>query len=201
MLSNTIKQKRKEKAGKWEVPLPKVRIVLLGGRGGRGRGPQAGRLAGGAQHALHARAAPRPLLSRRRLFGACIPPPAVVCCSCRCQPAAQRSSLSHPLTSSPPCSHLLPLAAPAQAQVRPVAEDEMFKVLRTGKRKKKEWKRMVTKVRLVRGGWGGRGLRIERRCSAGAALGSLGKGRRAWHTAGARSAPIPESGARDDSNE
>ena len=25
MLSNTIKQKRKEKAGKWEVPLPKVR--------------------------------------------------------------------------------------------------------------------------------------------------------------------------------
>lgn len=24
MLSNTIKQKRKEKAGKWEVPLPKV---------------------------------------------------------------------------------------------------------------------------------------------------------------------------------
>lgn len=54
MLSNTIKQKRKEKAGKWEVPLPKV---------------------------------------------------------------------------------------------RPVAEDEMFKVLRTGKRKKKEWKRMVTKVR------------------------------------------------------
>jgi hypothetical protein len=54
VLSNTIKQKRKEKAGKWEVPLPKV---------------------------------------------------------------------------------------------RPVAEDEMFKVLRTGKRKKKEWKRMVTKVR------------------------------------------------------
>jgi ribosome biogenesis protein NSA2 len=53
VLSNTIKQKRKEKAGKWEVPLPKV---------------------------------------------------------------------------------------------RPVAEDEMFKVLRTGKRKKKEWKRMVTKV-------------------------------------------------------
>ena len=24
VLSNTIKQKRKEKAGKWEVPLPKV---------------------------------------------------------------------------------------------------------------------------------------------------------------------------------
>uniref|UniRef100_A0A1S3Y7S7 Ribosome biogenesis protein NSA2 homolog n=1 Tax=Nicotiana tabacum TaxID=4097 RepID=A0A1S3Y7S7_TOBAC len=27
ILSNTIKQKRKEKAGKWEVPLPKVRPV------------------------------------------------------------------------------------------------------------------------------------------------------------------------------
>ena len=24
VLSNTVKQKRKEKAGKWEVPLPKV---------------------------------------------------------------------------------------------------------------------------------------------------------------------------------
>lgn len=56
VLSNTIKQKRKEKAGKWEVPLPKV---------------------------------------------------------------------------------------------RPVAEEEMFKVLRSGKRKKKEWKRMVTKVTFV----------------------------------------------------
>ncbi|KAK9909764.1 hypothetical protein WJX75_007106 [Coccomyxa subellipsoidea] len=56
VLSNTIKQKRKEKAGKWEVPLPKV---------------------------------------------------------------------------------------------RPVAEDEMFKVLHSGKRKKKAWKRMVTKVTFV----------------------------------------------------
>ncbi|KAK2390461.1 ribosome biogenesis protein NSA2 protein [Trifolium repens] len=27
ILSNTIKQKRKEKAGKWDVPLPKVRPV------------------------------------------------------------------------------------------------------------------------------------------------------------------------------
>lgn len=55
MLSNTIKQKRKEKAGKWEVPLPKV---------------------------------------------------------------------------------------------RPIAEDEMFKVMKSGKRMKKSWKRMVTKVRV-----------------------------------------------------
>ena len=56
VLSNSIKQKRKEKAGKWEVPLPKV---------------------------------------------------------------------------------------------RPVAEDEMFKVLRSGKRGIKQWKRMITKVTFV----------------------------------------------------
>lgn len=56
VLSNTLKQKRKEKAGKWAVPLPKV---------------------------------------------------------------------------------------------RPVAEDEMFKVIKTGKRQKKQWKRMVTKVTYV----------------------------------------------------
>ena len=56
MLSNSIKQKRKEKAGKWEVPLPKV---------------------------------------------------------------------------------------------RPVAEEEMFKVIKSGKRRKKEWKRMVNKVTFV----------------------------------------------------
>ena len=56
VLSNTVKQKRKEKAGKWEVPLPKV---------------------------------------------------------------------------------------------RPIAEDEAFKVMRTGKRKAKSWKRMVTKATFV----------------------------------------------------
>ncbi len=56
VLSNTVKQKRKEKAGKWDVPVPKV---------------------------------------------------------------------------------------------KPVADDEMFKVLRSGKRQKKSWKRMVTKVTFV----------------------------------------------------
>ncbi|CAA0822423.1 Ribosomal protein S8e family protein [Striga hermonthica] len=56
VLSNTIKQKRKEKAGKWEVPLPKV---------------------------------------------------------------------------------------------RPVAEEEMFRVIRSGKRKTKQWKRMITKATFV----------------------------------------------------
>jgi ribosome biogenesis protein NSA2 len=69
VLSNTIKQKRKEKAGKWEVPLPKV---------------------------------------------------------------------------------------------RPVAEDEMFKVMRTGKRKKKEWKRMVTKVTFVPPGFTRKPPKYER---------------------------------------
>lgn len=69
VLSNTIKQKRKEKAGKWEVPLPKV---------------------------------------------------------------------------------------------RPVAEDEMFKVLRTGKRGKKEWKRMVTKVTFVPPGFTRKPPKYER---------------------------------------
>jgi len=56
VLSNSIKQKRKEKAGKWDVPLPKVRAI---------------------------------------------------------------------------------------------AEDEIFKVLRSGKRQKKQWKRMITKVCFV----------------------------------------------------
>jgi ribosome biogenesis protein NSA2 len=69
VLSNTIKQKRKEKAGKWEVPLPKV---------------------------------------------------------------------------------------------RPVAEDEMFKVMKTGKRKRKEWKRMVTKVTFVPPGFTRKPPKYER---------------------------------------
>eukprot|EP00163_Fabomonas_tropica_P003005 TRINITY_DN1248_c0_g1_i1.p1 TRINITY_DN1248_c0_g1~~TRINITY_DN1248_c0_g1_i1.p1 ORF type:complete len:261 (-),score=92.27 TRINITY_DN1248_c0_g1_i1:79-861(-) len=34
-------------------------------------------------------------------------------------------------------------------KVRPIAEDEMFKVLKTGKRRKKQWKRVVTKVTFV----------------------------------------------------
>jgi ribosome biogenesis protein NSA2 len=69
VLSNTIKQKRKEKAGKWEVPLPKVRGI---------------------------------------------------------------------------------------------AEDEMFKVLKTGKREKKAWKRMVTKVTFVGQGFTRKPPKYER---------------------------------------
>lgn len=34
-------------------------------------------------------------------------------------------------------------------KVKPVADDEMFKVLKTGKKRKKAWKRMVTKVTFV----------------------------------------------------
>lgn len=34
-------------------------------------------------------------------------------------------------------------------KVKPISEDEMFRVIKTGKRKKKEWKRMVTKVTFV----------------------------------------------------
>ncbi len=69
MLSNTIKQKRKEKAGKWEVPLPKV---------------------------------------------------------------------------------------------RPIAEDEMFRVMRTGKRMKKSWKRMITKATFVGEGFTRKPPKYER---------------------------------------
>jgi ribosome biogenesis protein NSA2 len=69
IISNTVKQKRKEKAGKWDVPLPKV---------------------------------------------------------------------------------------------RPVAEDEMFKVIRTGKRKIKQWKRMLTKVTFVGGNFTRKPPKYER---------------------------------------
>mmetsp|Transcript_25550 Transcript_25550/g.33407 ORF Transcript_25550/g.33407 Transcript_25550/m.33407 type:complete len:261 (-) Transcript_25550:317-1099(-) len=69
VLSNTVKQKRKEKAGKWDVPLPKV---------------------------------------------------------------------------------------------KPIADDEMFKVLKSGKRQKKSWKRMVTKVCYVGEGFTRKAPKYER---------------------------------------
>lgn len=34
-------------------------------------------------------------------------------------------------------------------KVKPMSEDEMFKIMRTGKRKKKAWKRVVNKVSFV----------------------------------------------------
>jgi ribosome biogenesis protein NSA2 len=69
VLSNTVKQKRKEKAGKWDVPIPKV---------------------------------------------------------------------------------------------RPMAEAEMFKVIRSGKRQKKAWKRMITKVSFVGDGFTRKPPKYER---------------------------------------
>ena len=41
------------------------------------------------------------------------------------------------------------LFPPSFLQVKPVADDEMFKVLKTGKSRNKAWKRMVTKVTFV----------------------------------------------------
>jgi ribosome biogenesis protein NSA2 len=46
--------------------------------------------------------------------------------------------------------------------VRPVAEDEMFKVLKSGKRMKKSWKRMITKVTFVGPGFTRKPPKYER---------------------------------------
>ncbi|CAL5401884.1 unnamed protein product [Camellia sinensis] len=46
--------------------------------------------------------------------------------------------------------------------VRPVAEDEMFRVIRTGKRKTKQWKRMVTKATFVGPGFTRKPPKYER---------------------------------------
>lgn len=47
-------------------------------------------------------------------------------------------------------------------QVRPIAEDEMFKVLKSGKRQKKSWKRMITKVTFVGPGFTRKPPKYER---------------------------------------
>jgi ribosome biogenesis protein NSA2 len=47
-------------------------------------------------------------------------------------------------------------------QVRPIAEDEMFKVLKSGKRMKKSWKRMITKVTFVGHGFTRKPPKYER---------------------------------------
>nr|KAJ0188509.1 hypothetical protein LSAT_V11C900468850 [Lactuca sativa] len=47
-------------------------------------------------------------------------------------------------------------------KVRPVAEDEMFKVIRTGKRKTKQWKRMIIKVTFVGQGFTRKPPKYER---------------------------------------
>lgn len=60
------------------------------------------------------------------------------------------------------CLIVLSSTQPNQPQVRPVAEDEMFRVLKSGKRKKKSWKRMVTKVTFVGQGFTRKPPKYER---------------------------------------
>jgi len=47
-------------------------------------------------------------------------------------------------------------------KVRPISEDELFKVLKTGKRQRKSWKRMVTKVTFVGDGFTRKPPKFER---------------------------------------
>mmetsp|Transcript_129209 Transcript_129209/g.313892 ORF Transcript_129209/g.313892 Transcript_129209/m.313892 type:complete len:261 (-) Transcript_129209:318-1100(-) len=47
-------------------------------------------------------------------------------------------------------------------KVRPIADDEMFKVVKSGKRKQKQWKRMVTKVTVVGEGFTRKPPKFER---------------------------------------
>ena len=47
-------------------------------------------------------------------------------------------------------------------KVRGIAEDEAFKVMRTGKSKKKAWKRMVTKATFVGEGFTRKPVKMER---------------------------------------
>jgi ribosome biogenesis protein NSA2 len=47
-------------------------------------------------------------------------------------------------------------------KVRGIAEEEMFKVMRTGKSKKKAWKRMITKATFVGEGFTRKPVKMER---------------------------------------
>lgn len=47
-------------------------------------------------------------------------------------------------------------------RVRGIAEDEMFKVMKTGKSKSKAWKRMVTKATFVGEGFTRKPVKMER---------------------------------------
>ena len=72
MLSNTIKQKRKEKAGKWEVPLPKVSTPLGVPTRGAGRlGPRAPIGAGGEWRTLRLSPGRRSALWQRTRCSRC----------------------------------------------------------------------------------------------------------------------------------
>ncbi len=62
----------------------------------------------------------------------------------------------------PPSSTPTEFRACPVTQVRPIAEDEMFKVMRFGKRQKKQWKRMVTKPTFVGTGFTRKPPKYER---------------------------------------
>jgi ribosome biogenesis protein NSA2 len=47
-------------------------------------------------------------------------------------------------------------------KVKPIAEDEMFRVIKTGKRQRKQWKRMVTKATFVGAGFTRKPPKYER---------------------------------------
>lgn len=131
MLSNTIKQKRKEKAGKWEVPLPKVSVPHH----------QAGAMCAAYIMLPHASL----FLSRFLVFS-------VFLSFCL---LLSLDVFVTVLQNSTVCLCL-------SHQVRPIAEDEAFKVLKSGKRGKKSWKRMITKVTYVGPGFTRKPPKYER---------------------------------------
>lgn len=80
------------------------------------------------------------------------------------RPSSPRIEAAAPLCV-PPTSPALtpepprPLPSP---QVRPIAEDEMFRVMKTGKRMKKSWKRVITKATFVGEGFTRKPPKYER---------------------------------------
>ena len=82
------------------------------------------------------------------------------------EPARQAIRQQHQLAKcGQSAMHLLVLGMCLRAcllQVRPIAEDEMFKVMKSGKRRKKSWKRMVTKVTFVGQGFTRKPPKYER---------------------------------------
>ena len=60
------------------------------------------------------------------------------------------------------CKNSTRLVVCCEMQVRPIAEDEMFKVMRSGKRQNKQWKRLLTKVTFVGGAFTRKPPKYER---------------------------------------
>lgn len=130
VLSNTIKQKRKEKAGKWEVPLPKVRMPWL-----ISFTPPSINFAIFLRSLLNCSCTLLQLLWNKRfpMLGYSANTSITYNLSIGCKV----SSCFMPFYSlmwSDGISNITDFLA---LQVRPVAEDEMFRVIRSGKRKSK----------------------------------------------------------------